>query len=95
VPPGKQTFRPFGAEKLPADKIGQNLAAEELRQSRIVEPGDLMKDARLVHPALGHQEVEVGGEIDPVLSVKLHAAPGVIDPESQVREKAEAAKKGI
>jgi len=39
--------------------------------------------------------LEVRVKIDPVLSVKLHAPPGVIDPESQFREEAEAAKKGI
>jgi hypothetical protein len=39
--------------------------------------------------------LEVRVQIDPELSVKLHAAPGVIDPESRIREKAEAAKKGI
>jgi hypothetical protein len=28
VPPGEKAFRPFGAEKLPADKVGQDLAGE-------------------------------------------------------------------
>ena len=66
VPPGKQTFCPFRAEKLLADKIGQDLAAEDLSQPRVVDPGDLMEEARLVHSALGHQEMEVGVKIDPI-----------------------------
>jgi hypothetical protein len=43
----------------------KNLAAEELRQARVVDPGDLMEDTYLVHSALGHQEMEVGVEINP------------------------------
>ena len=62
VPPGENPFRPFRAQKLLADKIGQDLAGEELGQPRVVDPGDLMEDARLVHSALGHQEMEVRGE---------------------------------
>jgi len=49
MPPGKQTFCPFGAEKLLADKISQDLAGKELSQSRVVEPGDLMEEACPVH----------------------------------------------
>jgi len=66
MPPGKNSFCPFGAQELLADKIGKNLAAEELRQSRVIDPGDLMEEAHIVHPALGHQEMEVRMHIDPV-----------------------------
>jgi hypothetical protein len=59
MPPGENPLCPFGAEELLADKIGQDLTAEELRQARVVEPGNLVEAARLVHPALGHQEMEV------------------------------------
>ena len=36
VTPGKQTFRPFRAQKLLADKVGQDLAGEDLSQPRVV-----------------------------------------------------------
>jgi len=38
VVPGENPFRPFGAEKLPADKVGEDLPGEELRQPRVVDP---------------------------------------------------------
>jgi len=60
VPPGEEAFRPFGAEKFLADKIGQDFSGEEIRQSRVVDPGDLVEDPGLIHSALGHQEMEVG-----------------------------------
>ena len=63
VPPGEKAVRPFGAEELPADKISENLSAEELGQSRVVNPGDLMEDPGLIHSALGHQEMEMGVKI--------------------------------
>jgi hypothetical protein len=65
-PPGHNPLCPFRAEEFLADKIGENLAAEELSQSRVVDPGDLMEEDRLVHPVLGHQEMEVGVKIHPV-----------------------------
>jgi hypothetical protein len=43
VPPGEKPVRPFGAEKLLADKRGQNLPAEKLRQPRVVDPRVLWK----------------------------------------------------
>jgi len=59
VPPEEKALRPFTAQEFLADEISEDLAAEELRQLGVVDPGDLAKDARLVHPALGHQEMEV------------------------------------
>jgi len=53
VPPAKQTSCPFGAEKFLADKVGEDLAAEEFSQSRIFNSGNIMEDARLIHAALG------------------------------------------
>lgn len=52
VPKGVDPLRPFGAQKILEDKIGQDLAGEELGEPRVVEPWDLMEDARLVHSAL-------------------------------------------
>jgi len=48
------------------DEETKNLAGKELSQSRVVEPGDLMEEARLVHSAVGDQEMEVRMDIDPV-----------------------------
>jgi len=62
MPPGEEAVRPFGAQQLLAHKIGQDLPAEELGQSRVVYPGDLVKDPGLIHSTLGHQETEVGVE---------------------------------
>jgi len=33
VPPGEEAFRPFGAEKFLADKIGQDFSGEEIRKN--------------------------------------------------------------
>ena len=66
VAPGKQALRPLRAEKFPADEKRQGLPGEDLRQPRVVHPRDLIEDARRVHAALGHQEMEVGLEINPV-----------------------------
>jgi hypothetical protein len=59
VPLGNKALCPFGAEKLLADKKSKNLPTEKLTQSRVVDAGDIMEEARSVHPALGHQEMEV------------------------------------
>lgn len=48
------------------DKIVKDLAGEKLRQPRIIDAGDLMEEAVCAHPALGHEEMEVGVEVDPV-----------------------------
>src|SRR4030042_2763087 len=48
------------------DQKSKNLAGKELGQSRIVEAWDLVEEARLVHPAFGHQKMEVRVGIDPV-----------------------------
>jgi len=61
VPPGEKALRPFLADELPAQTKRQDLPGEEFGQAR-----DLKEDTRLVHSALGHQEVEVGTKIDPV-----------------------------
>jgi len=66
MPPGENAFRPIGAEKLPADKIGQDLAGEDLGQPRVCDPGDFMEETGLVHASLGHQEMEVRVKIDAV-----------------------------
>jgi len=55
VRPREQPLHPLRAEKLPADEKGQHLAGEDLRQSRVVDPRDLMEDARGVHASLGPQ----------------------------------------
>jgi len=60
VPPGENALGPFRAQQLLADKHRQHLAGEDSGQPRVVDPRDLMEDARLVHAALGHQEMEVG-----------------------------------
>ena len=62
--PGENAFGPFRAQQLLADKHRQNLAGKDLGETRVVDPRDLMEDARLVGPALGHQKMEV--QIDPV-----------------------------
>ena len=66
MPPGENALGPLGAEELPPDKKRQHLPGEDLGQPRVVDPRDLMEDARLVHAALGHQEMEVGVEVYPV-----------------------------
>jgi len=65
VAPGEEAVRPFGAEKLLTDNIGQDLAGKELCQPRVVDPGDLAEDAGLIHSALGHQEMQVRVKIYP------------------------------
>jgi hypothetical protein len=64
VRPGENALGPFRAQQRLADKHRQDLAAEDLGQPRVVDPRDLMEDARFVHATLGHQEMEV--QIDPV-----------------------------
>jgi len=66
LPPGEKALRPLHAEEFLADKIGQDLVAEDLGEPRVVDPWDLMEDACLVHSALSHQKVEVRVKIDPV-----------------------------
>jgi hypothetical protein len=61
--PGEKAFRPFGAQQLLVDKKPKNLAAENLSQPRVIDPGNLMEEARLVYSALGHQEMKVGVKI--------------------------------
>jgi hypothetical protein len=39
--PGEETFRPFGAEKLLVDQKPKNFPSKDLRQPRVVDPGDL------------------------------------------------------
>ena len=64
--PGENPLRPFRAQKLPADKISEDLSSKDLRQPGFVDPRDLMERPGLVHSALGHQEMEVRAGIDPV-----------------------------
>jgi hypothetical protein len=51
-------------EELLMDKKTEDLAGEKFRQSRVVDPGHLVDDARIIHSALRHQEMKVGAEID-------------------------------
>jgi len=53
MPPGEKAVRPFGTQKLLADKIGQDLAGEDLCQPQVVYPRDHVKDPGLIHSALG------------------------------------------
>jgi len=57
---------PFRAQQLLADKHHQDLPGEDLGEPQVVDPRDLVEDARRVHAALGHQEMEVGAKLDPV-----------------------------
>ena len=63
VLPGEESVCPFGAEEFLADKIGQDLAGEDLRQPGVVDPEDPVESAVLAHPALGHEEMEVRMEL--------------------------------
>ena len=58
----KYEVRAQRGKKIP----GQDLAGEDLRQPRVVDPRNLMEDARLVHAAFGHQVMEMGVQINPV-----------------------------
>ena len=63
MPPGEEALRPFGAQQLLVDKKPENLPGKKLSRPRVVDARDLMEEAGPIHPALGHQEMEVG--IDP------------------------------
>jgi hypothetical protein len=69
VPPGEKAVRPFGTQKLLVDQKPKNLPSEDLSQPRVVDPGDLMEEAGLVHSTLGHQEMEMGVKIYPVFHI--------------------------
>jgi len=64
--PGENALGPFRAQQLLADKHRQDLAGKDLGERRVVDPRDLMEDARFVHAALGRQEMKVNVKIDPV-----------------------------
>jgi hypothetical protein len=66
VTPGENSLRPFRAEKIPADKKGQDLAGKYIDEPRVVDPGDPMENSRPVYPALGHQKMQMRVEIDAV-----------------------------
>ena len=66
MPPGENALGPFRAQQLLADKHRQHLAGEDLGEPHVVDPRDLMEDSRLVHAALGRQEMEVHVKVDPV-----------------------------
>jgi hypothetical protein len=59
VPPGKDSRRPLRAKELLSDKKSHDLVSEDLGQPRVVEGAEAMEDTRLVHSALGHQNLEV------------------------------------
>jgi len=78
VRPGKNPLRSFGAQQLPADQELKDLAAEEFRQPRVVEPGDRGKVAVLVHASFGHRKMKVDVKIDPNPKVWMAAmTPGL------------------
>jgi hypothetical protein len=66
MPPDENPLAPFRAQELLADKIGQDLTDEDFGQPRFVDPRDLIEETRLVHSALGDQEMEVRMRIDAV-----------------------------
>lgn len=66
MPPGENPLGPFGAQELLVNQESQGLSGKEFGQPGVVEAGDLLEDARLVYSALGHQDMEVRVEIDPV-----------------------------
>ncbi len=55
MPPGEEALRSLRAEKFLADKERQHLSGEDLLESRVVDPGDLMEDAPTVRAALGYK----------------------------------------
>jgi len=57
--PGENALGPFRAQQLLADKHRQDLPGEDLGETQVVDPRDLMEDPRLVNAALGRQEMEV------------------------------------
>ena len=66
MPPGEKALRRFLAEEFPANKHRQYPAGEVLGQPQVVDPGELMEEARHVHSALGHQEMQMRVKFDPV-----------------------------
>jgi hypothetical protein len=61
MPPGKKAFSPLGTQEFLANQESKDLAREERGQTGVVDPGDLIEEARLVHSTLDHQEMQVGG----------------------------------
>jgi hypothetical protein len=59
VPLGENVLPSLRAEKFSTDEKRQDLPREDLGQPRVVDPWDLMEDARLVQSALGHLVIEV------------------------------------
>jgi hypothetical protein len=55
-----------GPRSPPADEKRQDLAGEDVGQPRVVNPRDLMENSRLVHPALRHQKMQMGMEIETI-----------------------------
>jgi hypothetical protein len=43
VPPGENALGPLQAEKFSADEKGQHLAGEDLGETRVVDPRDLIE----------------------------------------------------
>jgi len=63
--PGENALGPFGTQQLLAGEHRQDLPSEDSGQPRVVNPRELMEDARLVHAARGRQKMEVHMKIDP------------------------------
>ncbi len=65
VPPGENPPGPLQSQQSSVHKKLEHLTGEERGQPVVVDAGDLVEDAGLVHSALGHQEMEGGMEIYP------------------------------
>ncbi len=79
--PRENALGPLRAEKLLADEKLEHVPGEDLGQPRVVDAGDETKAPFPIRPALGHQEMEVGVEVDPV-------AEGLQDGDDAKRERA-------
>ena len=55
VRPRENALRPFGTQQLPASQEPEDLPAEDLRQPRVVDPGDLMEVPRTHDPFPDHE----------------------------------------
>jgi len=63
MPPGENPLGPFRAEKLPASKKREDLPGKDFGQPLVVKVAHPMEDARLLHAALGHQEMQMGWKL--------------------------------
>jgi hypothetical protein len=66
VPPGENALRPLRAEQPLADKQPEHLMGEDLGQPRVVQIRQPTEGPRPAHSPLGHQQMQVRVEVDPV-----------------------------